>query len=58
MSPSERGRLIWKLAALLEENLDEFAELETLDNGKPLKIAHRRRALCRGRASLHGRLGH
>ena len=39
MSPSERGRLIWKLAALLEENLDEFAELETLDNGKPLKIA-------------------
>ena len=39
MSPSERGRLIWKLADLLEENLEEFAKLETLDNGKPLKIA-------------------
>jgi len=36
---SERGRLIWKLADLLEENLEEFAELESLDNGKPLKIA-------------------
>src|SRR6202451_63111 len=36
MSPSERGRLIWKLADLLEKNLDEFAELEMLDNGKPL----------------------
>src|SRR5450631_2177838 len=35
----ERGRLIWKLADLLEENLEEFAELESLDNGKPLKIA-------------------
>ncbi len=39
MSPSERGRLIWKLADLLEKNLDEFAALETFDNGKPLKIA-------------------
>src|SRR5581483_967665 len=39
MTPSERGRLIWKLADLLEENLEEFAEIESLDNGKPLKIA-------------------
>src|SRR6202166_797 len=36
MSASERGRLIWRLADLLEENIDEFAELETLDNGKPI----------------------
>src|SRR6202140_144604 len=36
MSASERGRLIWKLADLLENNIDEFAELETLDNGKPI----------------------
>jgi aldehyde dehydrogenase (NAD+) len=36
MSASERGRLIWKLADLLEKNTDEFAELETLDNGKPI----------------------
>jgi phenylacetaldehyde dehydrogenase len=39
LTPSERGRAIWKLADLLEENLEEFAELESLDNGKPQKIA-------------------
>ncbi|HEY8669388.1 MAG TPA: aldehyde dehydrogenase family protein, partial [Terriglobales bacterium] len=39
MSPSERGRLIWKLADLLEANLEEFAYLESLDNGKPLTVA-------------------
>jgi phenylacetaldehyde dehydrogenase len=39
MSPSERGRLLWKLGDLLEQNLDEFAELESLDNGKPLYVA-------------------
>jgi aldehyde dehydrogenase (NAD+) len=36
MSASERGRLIWKLADLVEKNIDEVAELETLDNGKPI----------------------
>jgi aldehyde dehydrogenase (NAD+) len=35
-SASERGRLIWKLADLVEKNIDELAELETLDNGKPV----------------------
>ena len=39
MTPSERGRLIWKLADLLEANLEEFALIETLDNGKPLGVA-------------------
>ena len=39
LTPSERGRLIWKLADLLEDNLEEFAELESLDNGKPVKVA-------------------
>jgi phenylacetaldehyde dehydrogenase len=39
MTASERGRLVWKVADLLEENLEEFAELEMLDNGKPLKVA-------------------
>src|SRR5579871_5466843 len=33
MTASERGRAIWKLADLIEENLEEFAELESLDNG-------------------------
>lgn len=36
LSASERGRMIWKLADLVETNIDELAELETLDNGKPI----------------------
>ncbi|MFO0837998.1 MAG: aldehyde dehydrogenase family protein [Phycisphaerae bacterium] len=36
MSASERGRLIYKLADLIEANRKELAALETLDNGKPL----------------------
>jgi phenylacetaldehyde dehydrogenase len=36
---AERGRMIWKLADLIEKHLEEFAQLESLDNGKPLKIA-------------------
>jgi len=39
MSPSERGRILWKIADLLEEHLEEFAELESLDNGKPFSVA-------------------
>jgi aldehyde dehydrogenase (NAD+) len=36
MSGSERGRLLNKLADLIEANRKELAALETLDNGKPL----------------------
>ena len=36
---SERGKLIWKLADLIETRTEEFAQLETLDNGKPLAVA-------------------
>jgi phenylacetaldehyde dehydrogenase len=36
MPPAERGRLLWKVADLIEQHLEELAELETLDNGKPL----------------------
>src|SRR5579864_2377334 len=39
MPPSQRAKLIWKLADLLEANLEEFATLESLDNGKPLSVA-------------------
>ena len=31
--------LIWKLADLIEEHLEEFAQMESLDNGKPLAVA-------------------
>jgi len=36
MDARERGRLMYKLADLLEEHIDELAALETLDNGKPI----------------------
>ena len=39
MSPSDRGRLLWKLADLLEQNLEELAEIESFDNGKPFAVA-------------------
>jgi phenylacetaldehyde dehydrogenase len=39
LTASERGRLLWKLADLLEAHTDEFAELESLDNGKPRVVA-------------------
>lgn len=39
MTASARARLINKLADLLEENIDEFAYLESLDNGKPYAVA-------------------
>ncbi len=37
MSASERGRLMHKLADLIEKNQEELAALETLDNGKPYR---------------------
>lgn len=39
LAPSERARLMWKLADLLEKHFEEFAQLETLDQGKPLFLA-------------------
>src|ERR1051326_3407667 len=39
MTASDRGRLIWKLGDLIEAHLEEFAYLDSLDNGKPLTIA-------------------
>ncbi len=36
MPAKDRGKLLWKLADLIEKNIDELAELETLDNGKPI----------------------
>ena len=37
MSATERGKLMFKLADLIEQNKEELARLETLDNGKPLR---------------------
>ena len=37
MSASQRGRLIYKLADLMEAHAEDLAALETLDNGKPIR---------------------
>jgi len=37
MNARERGRLIYKLADLVEKHKEELAALETLDNGKPIR---------------------
>ena len=39
MSARERGRLMYKLADLIEKHREELASLESLDNGKPLRDA-------------------
>jgi len=39
MSAAERGKLLYKLADLVEKHADELARLEALDNGKPYSVA-------------------
>ena len=39
ISAAERGRLLNRLADLIERNADELALLESLDNGKPYQVA-------------------
>jgi aldehyde dehydrogenase (NAD+) len=39
MKASERGRLLHRLADLIEKNADELARIESLDNGKPFSVA-------------------
>src|SRR5687767_6681481 len=38
MSPSERGRIVWRIGDLILEHAEELAQLESLDNGKPLAV--------------------
>ena len=39
MAASERGKLLNRLADLIEQNIEELATLESLDNGKPRHVA-------------------
>jgi aldehyde dehydrogenase (NAD+) len=41
INASERGKLLYRLADLIERNADELARLEALDNGKPVALAKR-----------------
>lgn len=38
MTPLDRSQLLWRIADTLEANIDELAELETLDQGKALYV--------------------
>jgi phenylacetaldehyde dehydrogenase len=38
MTPAQRARVLWRMADLMEERIDELSELETLDQGKPLWV--------------------
>ncbi|MBA3523222.1 MAG: aldehyde dehydrogenase family protein [Geodermatophilaceae bacterium] len=37
LRPAERGKYLYRIARLLQERAREFAVLETLDNGKPIR---------------------
>lgn len=37
--PAARAAILWKIADLIEANIDELSELEALDQGKPLYVA-------------------
>ena len=39
MDASQRGKLMYKLADLMEVNSEYIAQLDTLDNGKPFDTA-------------------
>jgi phenylacetaldehyde dehydrogenase len=39
LTASERGRIIWRIGDLILEHADELAQLESLDNGKPVAVA-------------------
>jgi len=39
MSPADRGAMLWRIADLMQEHLDDLAELETLDQGKNLRAS-------------------
>lgn len=39
MTPSDRGKMLWRIGDLISKHADELAELESLDNGKPMAVA-------------------
>ena len=39
MKPNERARIIFRIAELMEARAEDLAQIETLDNGKPINYA-------------------
>lgn len=46
MNAAQRGRLMWRLADLLEANAEELAHLEVMDNGMPIAFAEYLTVCC------------
>lgn len=40
MTPGERAKVIWKIADLVESDIDRLAMMETINQGKTIKMAH------------------
>jgi len=53
-TPENRGKLLNKLAALFEENLDLLASVEALDNGKAVNMAKVDISMCAGCLRYYG----
>src|SRR5438270_4378094 len=39
LPPAERAKVLWKIGDMIEDRANEFAQLETLDNGMPINDA-------------------
>lgn len=39
MANNEKGKIIWKIGDLIDQHNEELAQLESLDNGKPVAVA-------------------
>src|SRR5580658_2187272 len=39
LTPSDRGRIIWRIGDVILEHAEELDQLESLDNGKPYAVA-------------------
>ncbi len=53
MDASERGRLLLRLADLVERDTEKIAVLDTLDNGKPLTLARAEVSMAVGRVRYY-----
>jgi acyl-CoA reductase-like NAD-dependent aldehyde dehydrogenase len=39
LPPAARAKMIWRIAELIDEHMDELTELETRDQGKPISVS-------------------
>ena len=55
LKASERGKYVYRIARILQERSREFAAIESLDGGKPIRESGRRHpARCRAFLLLRG----